>query len=56
MKSFFAYFTFTGCFGFAQSDLSWQGYFSYSEIKDVSQTASAFLSSENACSKKFTTT
>lgn len=35
--------------GFAQSDLSWRGYFSYNEIKDVSESNTAiFSSSENA--------
>ncbi len=34
---------------FAQSNLLWQGYFSYNEIKDVSASASAvFAASENA--------
>ena len=43
--------------GFAQSDLSWQGYFSYNEIKDVSEAASAvFAASENALFSKNTTT
>lgn len=35
--------------GFAQSDLSWRGYFSYNEIKDVSESnATIFATSENA--------
>ncbi|MFV8341430.1 T9SS type A sorting domain-containing protein [Flavobacterium sp. XS2P39] len=35
--------------GFAQSNLSWQGYFSYNEIKDVSESATfIFAASENA--------
>ena len=39
--------------GFAQSDLSWQGYFSYNEIKDVSESATAvFAASENALFSK----
>ena len=43
--------------GFAQSDLSWQGYFSYNEIKDVSEAASAvFAASENALFSKNVTT
>lgn len=43
--------------GFSQSDLSWQGYFSYNEIKDVSEAASAvFAASENALFSKNTTT
>ena len=43
--------------GFAQSDLSWQGYFSYNEIKDVSEAANAvFAASENALFSKNVTT
>ena len=39
--------------GFAQSDLSWQGYFSYNEIKDVSESVTAvFAASENALFSK----
>ncbi|MFH6970192.1 type IX secretion system anionic LPS delivery protein PorZ [Flavobacterium petrolei] len=39
--------------GFSQSDLSWQGYFSYNEIKDVSEAANAvFAASENALFSK----
>jgi ligand-binding sensor domain-containing protein len=39
--------------GFAQSDLSWRGYFSYNEIKDVSESARAvFAASENALFSK----
>ncbi|MFQ3175010.1 MAG: hypothetical protein ACI8W0_002141, partial [Flavobacterium sp.] len=35
--------------GFAQTDLSWQGYFSYNEIKDISLApAGIFAASENA--------
>lgn len=55
MKKYFSLILlFTGMFlGFAQSDLSWQGYFSYSEIKDVSQSANAvFTASENALFSK----
>ncbi|CAH0337264.1 hypothetical protein FVB9288_03017 [Flavobacterium sp. CECT 9288] len=55
MKKFFSLILlFTGMFlGFAQSDLSWQGYFSYSEIKDISQSANAvFAASENALFSK----
>lgn len=38
---------------FAQSNLSWQGYFSYNEIKDVSVSATAvFAASENALFSK----
>ena len=41
--------------GFAQSNLSWQGYFSYNEIKDVSVSAtSVFAASENALFSKNT--
>ncbi|MBB1193738.1 ABC transporter substrate-binding protein [Flavobacterium sp. SOK18b] len=55
MKKFFSLILlFTGMFlGFAQSDLSWQGYFSYSEIKDLSQASNAvFAASENALFSK----
>ena len=55
MKKYFSLILlFTGMFlGFAQSDLSWQGYFSYSEIKDISQSANAvFAASENALFSK----
>ena len=39
--------------GFAQSNLSWQGYFSYNEIKDVSESGTAvFAASENALFSK----
>jgi ligand-binding sensor domain-containing protein len=39
--------------GFAQSDLSWQGYFSFNEIKDVSaSTTAVFAASENALFSK----
>ena len=38
---------------FAQSNLSWQGYFSYNEIKDVSESRTAvFAASENALFSK----
>ncbi|WP_158980803.1 MULTISPECIES: T9SS type A sorting domain-containing protein [unclassified Flavobacterium] len=59
MKKFFSLILlFTGMFlGFAQSDLSWQGYFSYSEIKDLSQAPNAvFAASENALFSKNTGT
>ncbi|MFH6934344.1 T9SS type A sorting domain-containing protein [Flavobacterium sp. FlaQc-30] len=36
-------------FGFAQSQLSWQGYFSFNEIKDISESLNTvFAASENA--------
>ncbi|MFV5687526.1 T9SS type A sorting domain-containing protein [Flavobacterium sp. ZT3R25] len=39
--------------GFTQSNLSWQGYFSYNEIKDVSESNTAvFAASENALFSK----
>ena len=39
--------------GFAQSNLTWQGYFSYNEIKDVSESGTAvFAASENALFSK----
>ena len=35
--------------GFAQSHLSWQGYFSFNEIKDISESPNTvFAASENA--------
>ena len=38
---------------FAQSNLLWQGYFSYNEIKDVSESTNAvFAASENALFSK----
>nr|WP_315155480.1 two-component regulator propeller domain-containing protein [uncultured Flavobacterium sp.] len=41
--------------GFSQSQLSWQGYFSYNEIKDVAQSNSnLFAASENALFSKNT--
>jgi len=41
----------------AQSKLSWQGYFSFNEIKDISEsTTSIFAASENALFSKNTTT
>lgn len=40
-------------FGFAQNKLSWQGYFSFNEIKDISEGATAvFAASENALFSK----
>ncbi|WP_281297926.1 T9SS type A sorting domain-containing protein [Flavobacterium limnophilum] len=43
--------------GFAQNNLLWQGYFSYNEIKDVSESSSTiFAASENALFSKNTTT
>ena len=39
--------------GFAQSNLLWQGYFSYNEIKDLSESETAvFAASENALFSK----
>lgn len=39
--------------GFAQSNLLWQGYFSYNEIKDISESTTAvFAASENALFSK----
>ena len=41
----------------AQNKLSWQGYFSFNEIKDVSESStSVFVASENALFSKNTTT
>ncbi|RYJ53113.1 T9SS type A sorting domain-containing protein [Flavobacterium petrolei] len=59
MKKSVLYFLLLLCvqMGFAQSDLSWQGYFSYNEIKDVSEAANAvFAASENALFSKNVTT
>lgn len=43
--------------GFAQNNLSWQGYFSYTEIKDVSESPTTiFAASENALFSKNTST
>lgn len=40
-------------FNFAQSKLSWQGYFSFNEIKDISESATTvFAASENALFSK----
>lgn len=39
--------------GYAQSNLSWQGYFSYNEIKDVAESSKAvFAAAENALFSK----
>jgi len=43
--------------GFAQNNMLWQGYFSYNEIRDVSEsTTTIFAASENALFSKNTTT
>ena len=43
--------------GFAQNNLLWQGYFSYNEIKDISESSTTiFAASENALFSKNTTT
>lgn len=43
--------------GFSQNNLSWQGYFSYNEIKDLSESpAAVFAASENALFSKNTVT
>jgi len=43
--------------GFAQTTMLWQGYFSYNDIRDVSQSATAiFAASENALFSKNITT
>jgi len=43
--------------GFAQNNLLWQGYFSYNDIRDVSESpTSVFAASENALFSKNTTT
>jgi hypothetical protein len=41
--------------GFSQSNLLWQGYFSYNEIKDVCLFTTIFAASENALFSKNTT-
>jgi hypothetical protein len=41
---------------FAQENLSWQGYFSYTEIKDLSASTQVFAASENALFSKNLTT
>lgn len=44
-------------FGFAQAQLSWQGYFSYNEIKDISESSIAvYAASENALFSKNSST
>jgi hypothetical protein len=43
--------------GFAQNNVLWQGYFSYNDIRDISQSASSiFAASENALFSKEVTT
>ncbi|SHF79816.1 hypothetical protein SAMN05443549_101381 [Flavobacterium fluvii] len=43
--------------GFAQNNLLWQGYFSYNDIKDISESSTTiFAASENALFSKSTTT
>jgi len=43
--------------GFAQSNLLWQGYFSYNDIRDVSQSPTTiYAASENALFSKNTST
>ena len=59
MKKRLPYFVFliTMQIGFAQSNLLWQGYFSYNEIKDISESPiTIFAASENALFSKNTTT
>ncbi len=59
MKKRFLYFVFLAVIqmGFAQNKLLWQGYFSYNEIKDVSQLPDAIVAaSENALFSKNTST
>lgn len=44
-------------FGFAQGQLSWQGYFSYNEIKDISESSTTvYTASENALFSKNSST
>ncbi|MCI4443303.1 MAG: T9SS type A sorting domain-containing protein [Lentimicrobium sp.] len=59
MKKRFLYFLFLIFIqtGFAQNNLLWQGYFSYNDIKDLSQSATTiFAASENALFSKNTST
>lgn len=59
MKKSFLYILFLIIFqnSFSQNKLSWQGYFSYNEIKDVSEASTAvFAASENALFSKNSTT
>ena len=59
MKKSFLYILFLIIFqnSFSQNKLSWQGYFSYNEIKDVSEASNAvFAASENALFSKNSTT
>lgn len=59
MKKSFLYILFLIIFqnSFSQNKLSWQGYFSYNEIKDVSEAPTAvFAASENALFSKNSTT
>ncbi|HWS60462.1 MAG TPA: T9SS type A sorting domain-containing protein [Flavobacterium sp.] len=59
IKKGFIYFVFLFFtqIGFAQNNMSWQGYFSYNTIRDLSQSSTdIFAASENALfSKKFST-
>ncbi len=57
MKKYFIPFLFFICIssGFSQNSPLWKGYFSYNEIKDVSQSSSVFFAaSENALFSKNT--
>lgn len=59
MKTSFLYILFLIIFqnSFSQSKLSWQGYFSYNEIKDVTEASTTvFAASENALFSKNLTT
>lgn len=59
MKRGFLYILFLSLFQFAgaQNKLLWQGYFSFNEIKDISQSpTTVFTASENALFSKNTTT
>ena len=59
MKKSFLYILFLIIFqnSFSQNKLSWQGYFSYNEIKDVSEASNTvFAASENALFSKNSTT
>lgn len=59
MKNYFLAFLFLGLSqtGFSQAHQSWKGYFSYNEIKDVSQSPTAiYAAAENALFSKNLTT
>ena len=57
LQSFIIFLLFCGHLGIAQNNLSWQGYFSYYQVKGLTENASCVIaSSENAIFTKNTTT